>query len=48
VLKHYEERTCNTGAADWLVVIGRLAVAFNHPDGDDSTAARVVTIWRQE
>jgi hypothetical protein len=34
--------------ADWLVVVGRLAVAFNHPDGDDATAARVVTIWRQE
>ena len=48
VLEHYEDRTRNTGAADWLVVVGRLAVAFNHPDDEDPTTARVVTLWRRE
>ena len=47
VLDRYDERTRNTGAADWLVVIGRLAVAYNYPDDGDLTTARVVTLWRR-
>lgn len=43
---HHAERNRNTGAADWLVVVGRLAIAYNHPDAGDSTTARVVTLWR--
>ena len=39
VLTRHERRSRNTGAADWLVVAGRLAVAYNHPaDGDELTA----------
>lgn len=47
VLHHHGERSRNTGAAEWLVVVGRLAIAYNHPDAGDSTTARVVTLWRR-
>jgi hypothetical protein len=47
VLQRHGERTRNTGAADWLLVVGRLAIAYNHPDGGDQTTARVVTLWRR-
>jgi hypothetical protein len=47
VLERHSERTRNTGAADWLLVVGRLAIAYNHPDGGDQTTARVVTLWRR-
>jgi len=46
VLADHEKRTRNTGAADWLLRSGRLAIAYNYPD-DDYLAARVVTLWRQ-
>jgi hypothetical protein len=46
VLTMHDRRSRNTGAADWLVIASRIAVAYNHPtDGDDLTAL-VVTIWR--
>jgi hypothetical protein len=48
VLERYDQRTRNTRSADWLVTAGSLAVAFNHPDEGDTTAARVVTLWRQD
>jgi len=47
LLYHHAERTRNTGAADWLVTVGRLAIAYNHPDAGDKTTARVVTLWRR-
>jgi hypothetical protein len=31
VLEGHRRRTRNTGAADWLVVEGRLMIAYNHP-----------------
>ena len=34
-------------AADWLVVSGRLAVAYNHPLEGDELTALVVTLWRR-
>jgi hypothetical protein len=46
VLTRHRQRRRNTGAADWLIVAGRLAIAYNHPDGDDDLVARVVTLWR--
>lgn len=46
VLAQHERRSRNTGAADWLVVSGRLAVAYNYPMGDGLTAL-VVTLWRR-
>ena len=39
-------RTRNPRSADWQVKVGRIVVAQNHPDGDDSDAALVVTLWR--
>lgn len=46
VLQHHGERQANSGAADWILKVDRLVVAYDHPDGDDPLAARVVTIWR--
>ena len=46
VLVRHRERSRNTGAADWLLVSGRIAIAYNHPAGDELTAL-IVTIWRQ-
>jgi hypothetical protein len=46
VLERHHERTGNTGAADWLILADRLAVAYNHPDGDDWITARIITLWR--
>ncbi len=46
VLSGHGQRTRNTGAADWLLVSGRVAIAYNYPAGDELTAL-VVTLWRQ-
>jgi hypothetical protein len=46
VLEQHSQRRPNTRAADWLIVTGRLAIAYNHPDRGDELAARVVTLWR--
>ena len=47
VLAGHVRRKRNTRAADWLLLAGRLAIAYNHPDGDDELTARVVTLWRR-
>jgi hypothetical protein len=47
VLDGHRSRRSNTGASDWLVEAGRLAVAYNYPDGDDEVAALIVTLWRR-
>jgi hypothetical protein len=48
VIERHGERLRNPGDADWKLVVGRLVVAYNHPDrdGDESTAA-IVTLWRR-
>jgi hypothetical protein len=46
VLSGHGQRKLNTGAADWLIVAGRVAIAYNHPVDDELTAL-VVTVWRQ-
>jgi hypothetical protein len=46
VLTGHRERSRNTGAADWLLVSGRIVIAYNHPAGDELTAL-IVTVWRQ-
>jgi hypothetical protein len=47
ILDGHQPRTRNTGAADWLLAHGRLAIAYSHPvDGDELTAL-VVTLWRR-
>lgn len=47
ILVGHARRSRNTGAADWLVRVGRLVVAYDHPDDDDAAVARVVTLWRR-
>jgi hypothetical protein len=47
VLTNHARRRRNPRAADWLVRAGGLVLAYNWPDRGNSTAARVVTLWRQ-
>lgn len=47
VLSGHARRERNPGAADWLLRARGLVVAYNWPDGDDPTTARVVTLWPQ-
>ncbi|HEY5261681.1 MAG TPA: hypothetical protein VIJ33_06175 [Solirubrobacteraceae bacterium] len=42
----HRERRRNKGKAAWRLAAGSLVIAYEHPDGDDPLAARVVTIWR--
>jgi hypothetical protein len=46
VVDLHGRRSRNTGAADWLVVAGRIAIAYNYPASDELTAL-VVTLWRR-
>jgi hypothetical protein len=46
-LEVHQQRTRNTGAADWLVNEGRLMVAYNYPHREDGLTALVVTLWRR-
>jgi len=48
VLDNHDSRQRNPGSDDWFVRQGRLAVIYDWPDGEDATAARVVTVWREE
>jgi hypothetical protein len=48
LLSSHARRVRNTRAADWLLTIGRLEVAYNHPDEGDDVTARIVTIWRRD
>ena len=47
VLAGHSRRTRNTRAADWLLLAGRLAIAYNHPDRGDELTGRVVTLWQR-
>jgi hypothetical protein len=47
VFGHHVERVRNSGAGAWKVVGRGIAVIYDHPDHDDTTAARIVTLWRQ-
>ena len=47
ILEGHERRARNPGGADWLLRVGRLAIAYSHPSDGDDLAARVVTIWRR-
>jgi hypothetical protein len=47
VLGAHRERRRNPGAAAWKVVIGHMVIAYEYPDGEDSSTARVVTVWRR-
>jgi hypothetical protein len=41
VLERHRERRHNTRAADWVMRAGRLAIAYDHPHGDDDALALV-------
>lgn len=47
VIEHHDARQTNPGAAEWKVIVGRLVVVYNYPDQDDSSTARIVTLWRR-
>ena len=47
VLQGHAGRRRNAGDAEWRVTVGRLVVLYDHPDHDDSTAVRIVTLWRR-
>lgn len=47
LLAGHRRRRRNKGEAAWLIMAGRLVVAYEYPDGDDPLVARVVTIWRR-
>lgn len=47
VVDHHRDRRRNPGAAQWRLSIGPWAVLYDHPDGDDESTARIVTLWRQ-
>jgi len=47
LLESHRSRRRNSGQAQWRVVVGRLVIAYEHPDHDDLLVARVVIIWRR-
>jgi hypothetical protein len=47
VVEHHDQHQRNPGAAQWRIATGQWVVLYNHPDGDDPTAARIVTLWRR-
>ena len=38
-------RQTNKGDADWRLVFGRFVVIYDHPDGEDIDAVRIVSLW---
>ena len=44
LLEGHRRRERNKGRASWRVVAGRFVLAYEHPDGDDSLVARIVTV----
>ncbi len=47
VIDRHEARQTNTGAARWRLSNGPWVILYDHPDGDDQTTARIVTLWRR-
>ncbi len=47
VLVEHARRRHNPGSADWLLIGRGIGVAYNWPDRDDRTRARIVTVWRE-
>ncbi|HEY7960444.1 MAG TPA: hypothetical protein VID29_00850 [Solirubrobacteraceae bacterium] len=43
----HRARLRNAGEASWKVVAGRIAIVYEHPDGDDPLTARIITVWRR-
>jgi hypothetical protein len=47
LLQRHDGRRRNAGQAGWQLVVGRLVIVYDYPDGDDALVARVVTVWRR-
>lgn len=47
VVEHHHERQANSGAAEWRVTMGSWVILYDHPDGQDPSTARIVTLWRR-
>jgi hypothetical protein len=47
VLTHHDRRLRNPGEADWVVHAGGVAIIYDWPDGNDSTTALVISVWRE-
>lgn len=47
LIERHHARRRNARSADWILTSGRLVIAYDHPDHDDATTARVITLWRQ-
>lgn len=47
VVQRHHARRRNARSADWLLTSGGFAIAYDHPDHGDASAARVVTLWRR-
>jgi hypothetical protein len=47
LLDGHQGRRRNDGDAEWRLTVGRLVIAYEHPDGDDQLVARIVTVWRR-
>lgn len=47
VLGAHHKRRRNPGKAAWKVATGHMVIAYEYPDGDDFSTARIVTVWRR-
>lgn len=47
VLRGHARRQRNVGAGDWRITQARLVVVYDHPDHDDPSTARIITLWRR-
>ena len=47
VVAHHHDLQSNPGAAQWRHSVGRWVVLYNHPDEEDQSTARIVTLWRR-
>lgn len=41
----HPDREINSGAAKWRIDDGRFVMVYDHPDGNDSQAIRIVSVW---
>jgi hypothetical protein len=47
VVEHHRDRRRNPGAAQWRLSVGPWVILYDHPDADDESTARIVTLWRR-
>lgn len=47
LLEQHARRRVNTDDADWILEVGRLAMAYDWPAAGDTAYARIVTVWRR-